>query len=150
MSDRSAWWRTGAGVAAWLVLAVAASGAAWAAVGVVGDEGDPAQGSVPAPGDSGGRQPTPPTTSDESPTEPSGGAAGESRTITSPGGTVTVACTGADTIRMAAALPAAGWQSQVEERGPREVEVEFVQGDSEARVRARCDGGRLDTDVDGD
>ncbi len=159
MSDRSAWWRTGAGVAAWLVLAVAASGAAWAAVGVVGDESDPAAVSVPTPGDS-TSQPAPPTdsgtdngpgtgTGTEPETEPDG-SGGESRTITSAGGTVTVACTGAETIRMAAALPGAGWQSQVEERGPDEVEVEFVQGDAEVRVRARCKDGGLESDVDGD
>ena len=159
MSDRSAWWRTGAGVAAWLVLAVAASGAAWAAVGVVGDESDPAAVSVPTPGDP-ASQPTPPTDSgsdsgtDNGPgtgteTEP-GGSGGDSRTITSAGGSVTVACTGVETIRMAAALPGAGWQSQVEERGPQEVEVEFVQGDAEVRVRARCQDGVLESDVDGD
>ena len=155
MSDRSAWWRTGAGVAAWLVLAVAASGAAWAAVGVVGDESDPAAVSVPTPGDS-ASEPTPPTdsgtddaTGTGTETEPTG-SGGESRTITSAGGTVTVACTSAETIRMTAALPIAGWQSQVEERGPQEVEVEFVQGDAEVRVRARCQDGVLESDVDGD
>ena len=168
MADRSAWWRTGTGVAAWVLLAVAASGVAWAAVGVVADEGDPrAPVAVPSrtpPGGSpdtsttpetSGSQATPDTTgSTESPdtpepteTAPSATALG-SRTLSSTGGTVAVECTGSETVRMLYATPANGWRITVESRGPDDVEVEFVRGDSELRTRAGCDGGAVDADVE--
>ncbi len=157
MSER-AWWRTGAGVIAWLVLAVAASGVAWAAVAVVGDESEPAGVDVPAGGGQGPGASTAPSTGPSSnPTsEPTPGDDGSegtdgSRTVTSAAGSVTVTCTGPETIRMDAALPADGWQMEDDaEKGPDEVEVEFVQGDSETRIRVKCDDGQLESDVDGD
>jgi len=161
MADRSAWWRTGTGIAAWVLLAVAASGVAWAAVGVVADEGDPrapvampSQEQPPASPDSSDTSETPhtedtpvPGTSQTPETEPSGGALG-SRTLSSAGGTVAVECTGSETVRMLYATPANGWRIAVESRGPDEVEVEFVRGDSELRTRAGCGGGAVDADVE--
>ena len=163
MADRSAWWRTGTGIAAWVLLAVAASGVAWAAVGVVADEGDPrAPVAVPSqtpPGGSPDTSTTPetsgsadtsntPGTPDTSETEPSDGGPLGSRTLSSTGGAVAVECTGSETVRMLYATPANGWRITVESRGPDDVEVEFVRGDSELRTRAGCDGGAVDADVE--
>jgi len=173
MSDRSAWWRTGTGVAAWVVLTVAASGAAWAAVDVVGDEADaPAPVALPSsdpfpsvtpetPGatesnETPGSTQTPDTSeTPETPETPEtletpqpttagetqdGPATGAARTLASSGGTVAVECTGERTVRMLYATPSSGWQISLESRGPDEVEVEFLRGDAEVRVRAECDG----------
>ena len=164
MADRSAWWRTGTGIAAWVLLAVAASGVAWAAVGVVADEGDPrAPVAVPTPPTDGSATPDttdsedtsetldtsdPPGTSDTTETEPSDGGTLGARTLSSAGGTVAVECTGSETVRMLYATPANGWRIAVASRGPGEVEVEFVRGDSELRTRAGCDGGAVDADVE--
>ena len=168
MADRSAWWRTGTGIAAWVLLAVAASGVAWAAVGVVADEGDPRSPvAVPSsPPDGSPDTSTTPETSDSSETPDTTGSTGspntqdptettpsptgalESRTLSSAGGTVAVECTGSETVRMLYATPASGWRIAVESRGPAEVEVEFVRGDSELRTRAGCDGGAVDADVE--
>jgi len=158
MSDRSAWWRTGAGAAAWLALALSASGAAWAAVAVVGDESQPAAVSVPTTRDAGPS--STPTPSDPGSTvdpgstgAPPGGGASGRETLTSPGGTVTVACTGASTIRLVAALPdvTSGWAfAEDVQRGPDEVDVEFTDGDEELRTRARCEGGAVQPDVETD
>jgi hypothetical protein len=152
MSDRSAWWRTGAGVAAWLALAVAASGAAWAAVGVVGDESQPSSITVPTTRGEDSPPPTEPssTGSTSTPTPAPDEGTRRSETLASAGGRVTVACTGPESIRMTAALPSAGWTMQPEEKGPDEVEVEFTNGDSELRIRARCKDGVIEPDVDTD
>ena len=148
MSDRSAWWRTGAGVAAWVALALAASGAAWAAVAVVGDESQPAAVSVPTRGTD--RSSTPPPSDPAS--DPDPGSTGRQATLPSPGGRVTVACTGPSTITLIAALPDVtdGWGYEVGSAGPDEVEVEFTDGDEELRTRARCEGGAVQPDVDTD
>ena len=163
MADRSAWWRTGTGVAAWVLLAVAASGVAWAAVGVVADEGDPrAPVAVPSPdqpAESPDTSATPKTSNSENTpdppdapptteTQPSDGGPLDSRTLSSAGGTVAVECTGSETMRMLYATPANGWRIVVESRGPDEVEVEFERGDTELRTRAGCDGGAVDADVE--
>lgn len=182
MADRSVWWRTGTGVAAWVVLALAASGAAWAAVDVVGDEADaPAPVPVRSPdADASSSEPTTePTTDDPTEsTEPSetteptetGGeepseteptepettepettvASGKPQTLSSTGGTVVVKCIGTGDVKMLYATPSTGWQSRVESRGTDEVEVEFLRGDSEVRLRAECDGGTVEADVDDD
>jgi hypothetical protein len=102
--------------------------------------------------DDGARPTDPASTAEPGGELPSGGDPQPQRTFTSPGGTVTVACTGPSTIRLVVALPdvTAGWSSQVETRGPDEVEVEFTDGDEELRTRARCDGGVVEPDVDTD
>lgn len=62
MTNRSAWWRTSAGVVAWCVLTLAAAGTAWAAVAVVRNE---TTGPIPLPVTSNGAS---------TPTASSGGA----------------------------------------------------------------------------
>lgn len=170
MADRSAWWRTGAGIAAWLVLAVATAAVAWTAVRVVADQSDgPVPVAVPAATRSSGTAPstdlsqTPETsqpsgatpspsassTSETEDDEPSPGPS--SRVLASPGGTVSVECTGPGSIRLIYAASADGWQQSVEEAGPAEVEVEFVRaGGDELRTRARCDGGAIEGEAESD
>lgn len=167
MVDRSAWWRTGAGLAAWLVLAVATAGVAWAAVGVVSEQGDdPAPVAVPVArtSESPDTTATETTTSstpspDDDPTasetetepetqEPPSGSS--SRVFSSLGGSVSVECTGSSSIRLVLASPATGWQMSKEKPGPEEVEVEFARGEDEVRTRARCDGGVVEGEAESD
>ncbi len=176
MADRSAWWRTGAGIAAWLVLAVATAAVAWTAVGVVADQGNgPAPVAVPGPTKSATSTSSPatstpatttpsttstrtPPTSDNTSTTPSTTSTSEteeqspgasSRVLVSAGGTVSVSCTGPESIRLIYSTSADGWRQIVEETGPDEVEVEFSRGDDDdLRTRARCDGGAVEGEAE--
>jgi hypothetical protein len=56
------------------------------------------------------------------------------------GGTVAVSCT-ASTATLRYASPAAGFDSEVENAGPAEVEVRFRSSDHESRVRVECVNG---------
>jgi len=154
MSESKAWWRTGAGVAAWLVLAITTTGIAWAAVAVVADQGDdPASVSVPdatpatqprASQDT----PAPPDDSSTGSDEPAGGG---TRVITSTGGTASVTCTGPGTIRLLATAPAVGWQLEKSESKSDEVRVEFSRaehGGEDQRIRAHCEDGVVESESD--
>lgn len=168
MADRSAWWRTGAGIAAWMVLTVATAAVAWTAVRVVAEPGNgPVPVAVPAPPRTTGATPTSGTTATSettttsqltpSPSSDSTSQTGDeesspgtaSRVLASAGGTVSVTCTGSSSIRLIYATSATGWQQTVEESGPDEVEVEFVRGDDDdLRTRARCDGGSIEGETE--
>ena len=153
MSESKAWWRTGAGIAAWLVLAVTTAGIAWAAVAVVADQGDdPAAVSVPdatppsqtpSSQDAAGPSADPSTGSDQ--------ADGGTRVITTDGGTASVTCSGPNTIRLLSTSPAAGWQLEKSESKPDEVRVEFSRandGGDDERIRAHCQGGVVQSELD--
>jgi hypothetical protein len=154
MSESKAWWRTGAGIAAWLVLAVTTAGIAWAAVAVVADQGDdPASVSVP---DS---TPAAQTRSSQDGADPSADpltgsdkpADGGTRVITSAGGSASVTCTGPASITLQSTSPAAGWQLEESESKPDEVRVEFSRandGGVDERIRAHCQGGVIRSELD--
>jgi hypothetical protein len=163
--DRSPWWRTGAGVVAWLVLAIAATAAAWGAVAVVGDQGElspvalpssrtgsgeaTAEGSPRADPSSGETPETPGSDETaETPDTPEPGEGGATDTLSSPGGRVVVRCSPADSVVRVVASPNPGWEMVEESTGPDEVEVEFVNEDDEWRIRARCRDGVIDGEVD--
>lgn len=168
MADGSAWWRTGAGIATWLILAVATTAVAWAAVGVVADQGnDPA--AVPVPealrtpdATASTNQPNQAAAPSASATSPAdtaatssspepGVATGQtSRVLASRGGSVSVKCVGSSGVRLVYATPADGWQLSVEKADRDDVEVEFLRGDEELRTRARCVSGAVEADVDSD
>lgn len=161
-------WRTGAGIVAWILIAVATAALAWAAVDVVAGYGaEPASVAVPndasvdpsRPSNGSGRIPS----SDEPPTDDATAATDDSTTdgaaiaqppdlIHSSGGTVWVACTASGTIQRKSVTPANGWQHEVDDDGSGgsddEVEVTFVRGDDEEiRIRARCRDGEVDAEV---
>ena len=77
----------------------------------------------------------------------------ESRTT--PGGTVTVAVSGS-TLTLSSAIPAQGFDADIESNGSTEVEVKFEKHDDpvEYRVKARLEDGEIRweirTEVDGD
>jgi hypothetical protein len=71
----------------------------------------------------------------------------DSRTFFLPGGQVSVACTGLDTITYLSAVPAPGWSLDPESTGPEKVEVEFSSGDEESEIEIVCRNGRLDEDI---
>jgi hypothetical protein len=73
----------------------------------------------------------------------------ESGTVFTPGGQVSAACTGAETITLQGAVPASGWTVDVEESGPERVRVEFEQGEQEHKVTVRCGEGRLVSETQG-
>ncbi len=62
------------------------------------------------------------------------------RTWTGTGGRINVSCTGARAA-LVSASPADGWQVEVGDRGPEEVESAFRSSGSEVQVRVRCSGG---------
>jgi hypothetical protein len=171
MGDRSAWWRTSAGLAAWLVLAVTTTAVAWTAVGVVSNQrADPSPVAVPAPvattrstAETGGTQPgqpggslttsrpsspagASPSASDSSPqrstlpttTSPS------SQVFASPGGTVSVTCTGLRRIHLIYASPADGWHMTVDTTDAEEIEVEFERGEADLQTQASCEDGSVE------
>jgi len=166
--DRSPWWRTGAGVAAWLALAVTTTAVAWTAVGVVADQGDgPVPVAVPAaagtprstaaaeagesspPTESTPSEPSPSSPSTSSSDDPPSPQGASPRVLSSPAGAVSVACTGQRHIRLIYATSADSWQETVDKAGPDEVEVEFVRGDDEEfRTRARCEGGVIEGETE--
>jgi hypothetical protein len=88
-------------------------------------------GSESSPGGS------PATTVAPSPT-PSSPSSSTSKTVT--GGTVTVQCIN-DVASYVSGRPAGGYQIQVENRGPEEVEVQFANDIAEWHVKATCHGG---------
>jgi hypothetical protein len=177
MGDRSAWWRTSAGLAAWLVLAVTTTGVAWAAVRVVSNQGaDPSPVAVPAAAVTsgstagiGGAQPAQPggglgTSSPsipaaESPSAsrsaPHGGngpprTSHSSQVFASPGGTVSVICTGLRRIHLVYASPADGWHMTVDSSDAEEIEVEFERGDADLHTQASCEDGTVEGEVKAD
>jgi hypothetical protein len=150
-ADRSPWWRTGAGIVAWLALAVAASAAAWGAVAVVGDRGNLSPVALPSSRTGSGEgTATRPPGSDPSTPEPgeTGQPGGATDTLGSPGGRVVVRCSSAQSVDQVAASPNPGFVMVQESTGPDEVEVEFVGEDDQWRIRARCRDGVIDGEVD--
>lgn len=65
------------------------------------------------------------------------------------GGQVGASCTGA-TITLLYATPADGWSVEVEHAGPAELEVEFVRGGEDSRLRAECVAGTPEITRSGD
>jgi hypothetical protein len=63
------------------------------------------------------------------------------------GGTVAIELS-AETVRFLWATPAASFVYEVEDTGPRRVEVEFKSADHESRLRAEVIGGELVVEID--
>ena len=59
----------------------------------------------------------------------------------SPGGTVTVRCSGS-TISLVSATPQSGFRTQVDNPGPQQVEVHFVSSTREYEIHAICQNGQ--------
>jgi hypothetical protein len=127
------------GVAAWLVVVAAGSGLVWAVISRAGDDvaatAQPSVGSSPTPA---------PSSTARAPRDPATGR----QTWSDTPGYVTAACEGG-TIG-AKAQPNVGWRVEVEENGPREVEVEFESTDERIRYRvtAACFDGDPAFEVD--
>jgi hypothetical protein len=150
MTNRPTWWRTGAGVTAWVVFALAATAVAWAAVGVVRGAATPPAVPAPAAGTAATPAQSTPPPPDSSPTSSSPGdaaTAGAPRTVRSTGGTVAVSCRG-DALRLLYATPEAGWQVVIDDQDEDRVDVEFHRGEAEAKVSARCRDGVVDAEVE--
>ncbi len=156
--------RTALAVAAWLVVVVVGSAAAWTVIRTAGTDlsstpsipaGTPAGSlSSPAPSSGGPSASSRPGTA--SPSASPSGASPSGTTSSAPPaprvqrqtwegqpGAVTVACQGG-TASLAGATAYAGWRVEVESRGPREVSVKFEAGEREVEVEARCVAGRAD------
>ena len=177
MGTRTPGWRTGAGILAWILIAVATAALAWTAVGVVVRDGDESadlsvpsealvdrsaspSGSAGTPS-SGQQAPTDdPTAGTDDPTarsdDPTAGiddaSSHQSLLIPTRGGEVSVSCTGSGAIKLGFATPANGWQDELDDDQvdgtDDEVEVTFVRGDEEEiRVRARCHDGSVEYDL---
>lgn len=86
----------------------------------------------------------PTTTSTTTPT-----ATNEEETFYLVGGWVTVGCAG-DDIVLGSYAPNLGFQVDIEEAGPSEVEVKFEQagGDHRSKLEATCNGGRLNPEIE--
>lgn len=171
MDTRRPGWRTGAGIVAWILIAVATAALAWAAVDVVAGYGSqPASVAVPSealavPSSSSSASAGTPSAGEQPPTSDSTSATADPTTegddvatspqpvlITSRGGSVSVACTASDTVQLESVTPAIGWRHELDEDGSDgtddEAEVTFVRGDDEdIRIRARCEDGEVDPDV---
>lgn len=73
----------------------------------------------------------------------------DSRTYYLPGGQVSVACTGSETIKLLSTSPAPGWRLELESSGPEKVRVDFESGEEEAEseIEIVCQNGRLNEDI---
>ena len=135
------------GVAAWLVVVTAGAGLVWAVISRAGEgvagSAQPGVGAGPAaaaPADpTGTGRPSTPATQD-----PTTGR----QTWSDTPGYVTALCEGA--VISAKATPNAGWRVEVDENGPRQVEVEFESADERTRMRvtAACFDGDPAFEVD--
>ncbi len=67
----------------------------------------------------------------------------DSQTFFPTGGQVSVACTGPDTIKYLAAVPASGWTLHREDSGPVKVRVEFESGEQESEIEIVCINSQL-------
>lgn len=105
------------------------------------------------PGSPAQESPGPTETASASPSSASSPRTDRQRTWQGPGGTVVVTCRG-ELAELDAAQPDSGYQVEVRDRGPDEVEVDFegqgVEEDADTRVEATCVSGepRFDADVD--
>ena len=63
-------------------------------------------------------------------------------TYTAEGGTITVRFSCGTTVELVSASPNAGFQMDIKNEGPEEVDVEFESDDHESRIRARCADGQ--------
>lgn len=113
----------------------------------------PAASGPPGPQDPGSRGGTSTGSASAFPSSAPSPESGRQRTWQGPGGTVVVTCR-RDEAELDAAQPDSGYQVEVRDRGPDEVEVDFEgQGadqDADTRVQATCESGepRFDADVD--
>lgn len=109
--------------------------------------------SSPDPGSPAQDSPGPPATASASPSSASSPTTDRQRTWQGPGGTVVVTCRG-DLAELDAAQPDSGYQVEIRDRGPDEVEVDFegrgAEEDADTRVEATCVSGepRFGADVD--
>ncbi len=121
-------------------------------------DGGPSADASPSPSPS--PDPTPSTTSTPEPatSSPAPGtattpappvAADVARTWDVTGGQVGAVCTGA-TIALVYATPADGWSVEVDHAGPDELEIDFVRGGDESRLRAECVAGTPEITRSGD
>jgi hypothetical protein len=164
-------WRTGAGIVAWILIAVATAALAWTAVGVVAGQGegsatlevpseamvDPSSpssgsGAIPTAGEQPPTDDTNPTTADSTTGDDVATSQQVPVLISSSGGSVSVACTSSGALQRNSVTPATGWRHELDDDGSDgtddEVEVTFVRGDDEEiRVRARCHDGRVEYDL---
>jgi hypothetical protein len=69
-----------------------------------------------------------------------GGSSAVSKTFAVQGGTVAASCTGA-AVSLKSAQPTNGWQVEVKDRGPEELEVAFRSDEDETEVTIHCSGG---------
>ena len=65
---------------------------------------------------------------------------GTAKSFGSPGGTVTVRCTG-DSVALVAATPQSGYTTFLEETGPDEIDVSFASSSHEYDMQVQCQGG---------
>lgn len=71
----------------------------------------------------------------------------DSRTFFPPGGQVSVACTGPETIKYLGAVPQSGWTVELESSGPEKVKVEFHSDENESEIEIRCHQGQLEEEI---
>jgi hypothetical protein len=142
-------------LAVWIAGTVASMALAWTAVQVVGGEvtDDPVTG-ITAPAvavDGGGATTTttttaappattattapPPTTTTTAPPPPGG-----SQVFGTQGGSASVRCAG-DAASVDWATPAPGYEAEIHEGGPQQVEIRFESEDHESRLEVVCRGG---------
>jgi len=112
--------------------------------------GSPEGGSGPTPGSSGGSAGGPGSGSSGGGSRSDGGHGGTTTTVgastpvsqSSPGGSVTVQCSG-NAVALVSATPAPGYTRVIDKADGSDVRIEFLKGDSQSRIEARCSAGAV-------
>ena len=109
----------------------------------------PGPGPAPGPGTGPSSAPNNPPQSSSPPPPQSTQDSGVQRTWQGSAGVVTVECRGT-TISLKGAQPNSGWSIEIDNRGPKEVQVDFDSnnGESRTRVQSECVGGTPRFEVD--
>jgi hypothetical protein len=142
------------GATVWLAVVLVCSTLVWAVIsrageGVTADQTPTRGQTTSTPRDASTPTKPPPTSPKGTPSSPD---AAVERTWSGTGGVVVVVCRGA-AAELGPASPDTGFAIEVDETGPRRVQVEFEgQGDNDAktRVRAWCVDGESTFEVDSD
>lgn len=151
-------------IAAWVVVAVAATTATWTVLSSADRQTGDAPAALPVPVTSATTSPPgsavapsdSPSTSSTTSLSPSttvtttdpAGDDWTSLTVPSGGGVVVVSHRPGE-VRLESATPAPGYAMEIDDRGPDEARVEFAGADDEYEIRVRWHNGALDVEVDG-
>lgn len=83
------------------------------------------------------------TTAVTTPNPPASSVVLSSGTVVTDAGTVSLACTGPDTIAFVGAVPNSGWTVHLDKNENDRVRVEFERSEGEVKVEAHCAGGEI-------